>query len=280
MRVVHDMDGGSVMNSLYSLGKVMTWESNHLAFARNVVSVVRSNFEFIEGELPPVRDADSFEVKLVQYCLQIDLLSSPPASESIVARKSRAAAVFLNGDWRQSRIQHYCRGCCTNRAASEDKAIVKVLDLLDHEMPPIPALSRWGKQQPAAAYWYLGIRCHNIFKEAFVPMFEGLEERPPILHIGFLPWPFAVLGIRPISAAVHAAAPAAPAADAFCCCISASPHSPTLLLIVLHLLAILVLLLIPLLLCLEPPPAPSPVIALSASPPLTPLRDFLNLEEQ
>ena len=84
---------------------------------------------------------------------------------------------MLNGNWRdESRVHHYCNGCCASERDAREKCVRAALDLLVKSKPQVPALNRWGKQAAALGFWLQGILCHGIFKRAFRPVTESLEE--------------------------------------------------------------------------------------------------------
>ena len=177
MRIVHVV-AQDTMSNLYSLGKLMSHDSYYRRFSKGIARVVRDEFEYIQG-LPPPEEFQEHHRTVVLYCCNFDIGMDEkdiPPERRCRFRKVKQSVAFLNGDWRHNRVQHYCRSCCSGPQDAAQKAVVAALDLLCATVPPTPALTRWGKQLPAAGWWLLGLCCNGIFRKAFAPATEGLED--------------------------------------------------------------------------------------------------------
>lgn len=179
MRIVHVV-AQDTMSSLYSLGKLLGHDPYYRRFSKGVARVVRDEFEYIQG-LPPAEEDEEHHRIVVLYCCNFDISMDEndiPRERRARFRKVKQSVAFLNGDWRHHRVQHYCAdaSCCSGPEEAVQKAMVAALELLCATVPPTPALTRWGKQLPAAGWWLLGLCCNGIFRKAFAPATEGLED--------------------------------------------------------------------------------------------------------
>ena len=106
----------------------------------------------------------------MKLCLGLDIdLECSGGRKNGVTYKAGQAAKFLNGDWGEPDVAHYCMGpeCCRSSGEALRKAVIYVFDLLTAHKPAIPLPTRWGQQIPGCAWWLLGGLVHDIIPRAF-----------------------------------------------------------------------------------------------------------------
>ena len=122
--------------------------------------------------------------------VDFDLGIYPEAKQDpILAEKIEGCLDILNGDIRSPIPQHFCKGCCTDRAHACDRVMsaIVTLRLLPGLHGEAPSENRWGSTSMANAVQVGGIMLHRMLCEVvtrFVWQDSSVKAQPaPILAI-------------------------------------------------------------------------------------------------
>ena len=78
----------------------------------------------------------------------------------------QALLQFVNGDWRGSRIQHFCRGrdCCRDLAHAKEQVFAALcgVDVTHADESKLPSVDDWGSCGHSAATALFGFGCHRV----------------------------------------------------------------------------------------------------------------------
>lgn len=84
--------------------------------------------------------------------------------------------LMFNGDWRSSRIAHYCQlGCrcgCRTKEEVVAKAKAALLGVIFATRPSVPALSRWLKCSKTAKWFWVASALHQILPRSFQSLYN------------------------------------------------------------------------------------------------------------
>jgi hypothetical protein len=159
-----------------SLSKLMTVDKYFIGYCKNIATSVRKDPLIRQGQKPP----DEYHVRIriiVMFCLGLDVDDSNDQSE--YTKLVRSCLRYLNGNWLNTRVEHWCweMGCCGGSSeTSVDNLVWAACELLCKRKPMIATQSRWGKQLPSYGWWFLGVRVHGIGARAFNILERDLRD--------------------------------------------------------------------------------------------------------
>ena len=133
---------------------------------------VLENLQILPANTRLSQDALSFRRRSLSLWLP-----QRPRKKAIVLL---VAALLMNGDWRQPRLQHVCKGCCKDEADCKQKAVQWLEKMIDTLRPNKLRRSNWAEWVNPLSYVGLLSDMHcllpSLYRRAFAGAYEDASE--------------------------------------------------------------------------------------------------------